>query len=207
MSHMKKIGCTIAIGALALIGAGTARAQQENDPQQSSPQATGNESMRHGAGTVHMMSDKEFARKAAEGGLAEVKLGQLAEEKAESPTVKDFGKRMVEDHSKANDELKDAAARENITLPDKLDPQDQATYEQLSKLSGAQFDKAYARDMVKDHRADIAEFKQEAQNGKDEAIKNFASQTVPTLEEHLKLAHQMFESVSGSTGTPSGTSR
>jgi putative membrane protein len=147
------------------------------------------------------------AKKAAQGGLAEVKMGQLAEQKGRSQTVKDFGKRMVDDHSKANDELKQAAAKSNITLPEQLDAKDQATYDQLSKLDGSAFDKTYARDMVKDHRADIAEFQLEARTGKDEPTKNLASQTVPTLETHLKMAREMMQSVSGGAGSRSGSSR
>lgn len=106
---------------------------------------------------------------------------------------------MVGDHGKADDELKKAPESSNIKLPEKLDVTDQAIYDRLSKLDGAAFDKAYARDMVKDHRADLAEFQQEARNGKDEQIKNF----------HLKMAREMIESVTGgtSTGSPSGSSR
>src|SRR5256886_11471135 len=82
------------------------------------------------------MADEEFAKKAAQGGMAEVKLGQLAKEKASNETVKNFAQLMVEDHTKANDNLKEVASKENITLPNDLDPKDQATYESLSKLSG-----------------------------------------------------------------------
>lgn len=142
------------------------------------------------------MSDEAFAKMAAEGGLAEVKLGQLAEEKGTSQAVQEFGKRMVTDHSKADDELKATAANDKITLPTEISANDKDVYNRLLKLSGAEFDRAYARDMVRDHSADIAEFRQEARNGKDASIKSFASQTLPTLEEHLKLAHQMLSSVS-----------
>ena len=128
------------------------------------------------------MTDEEFAKKTAEGGMAQVKMGQLAEETGPSQTGKDFGKPMVDDPSKANDELKKAAESSNIMRPAKLDVRDQATYDRLAKLNGAAFDKAYARDMVKDHRADLAEFQQEARNGRDQQIKNFASQTIPALE-------------------------
>ncbi|MDQ6708895.1 MAG: DUF4142 domain-containing protein [Acidobacteriota bacterium] len=140
--------------------------------------------------------DNHFAAKAAQGGMAEVKLGQLAQDKGSSDSVKQFGKKMVEDHSKANDQLKSVAAKENITLPADVDAKDQAIYDRLSKLSGADFDRAYARDMVRDHKQDIAEFQKEANKGKDDAIKNFASQTLPTLQEHLKMAQGL---ISGSS--------
>jgi len=148
------------------------------------------------------VSDTQFAKKAAQGGMAEVKLGQLAQEKGTSDSVKKFGQRMVEDHSKAGDELKRAAARENITLPDDISAKDKATYDSLSKLSGAAFDRAYARDMVKDHEEDIADFNKEANGGKNAAIKDFAAQTLPTLQDHLKEAKEMRQNVSASNPTP-----
>ncbi len=98
-----------------------------------------------------MTSDHHFATEAASGGLAEVKLGHLAEERGSNPAVKEFGKRMVTDHSKANDELKSVAMHENINLPSNPSSADQAEYDRLSKLSGKQFDDAYAKLMVRDH--------------------------------------------------------
>jgi putative membrane protein len=152
-------------------------------------------------------ADENFAKKAAQGNMAEVKLGQLAEEKGANPAVKNFGRRMVRDHSKANDELKDATTKDNIPLPNEMDKSDQATYDRLSKLSGDAFDREYARDMVKDHSKDISEFQKEAKNGKDESIKNFAAQTLPTLQSHLDQAHKMEQAVnqSSSNGNTSGT--
>jgi putative membrane protein len=147
------------------------------------------------------VSDTQFAKKAAQGGMAEVKLGQLAQEKGTSDTVKKFGQRMVEDHTKAGDELKRAAAQDNITLPDAISAKDKATYDELSKLSGAAFDRAYARDMVKDHEGDIADFNKEANGGKNAAIKDFATQTLPTLQDHLKEAKEMRQNVSASSPT------
>ncbi|MGB8985687.1 MAG: DUF4142 domain-containing protein, partial [Candidatus Sulfotelmatobacter sp.] len=88
-------------------------------------------------------SDKKFVREAAQGGMAEVELGKLATEKASSPEVKKFGQRMVDDHSKANDQLKEVASSQGITLPSELSAKDEMTEERLSKLSGEQFDKAY----------------------------------------------------------------
>ena len=158
------------------------------------------------------ISDKEFAKKTAEGGLAEVKLGQLAEQNGISDAVKQFGQLMVQDHSKANDQLKQAAAQEKISLPGDLDPKDQAVYDALSKLSGAAFDRAYARDMIRDHQQDIAEFNSEANSGRKSAIKDFAEQTLPTLQDHLKQAREMRQTVAVSSVEktkvpPSGHSR
>jgi putative membrane protein len=144
-------------------------------------------------------ADAQFAKKAAQADLAEVKMGKLAERNGTGATVKNFGQRMVTDHSAAQQKLESAAARANITLPTTLSPQQQATYDQLSNLHGTQFDRAYAKDMVQDHTKDIAAFQDEANDGRDTPIKNFASQTLPTLQEHLRLAHQMNQKVSAMT--------
>lgn len=146
--------------------------------------------------TTQIMSDAEFAEIAAEGGLTEVKMGQLAEEKSTVRLVKDFGKRMITDHSKAYDELKAAAAKEKITLPSEMSTKGQEEYSQLAKLEGEAFDRAYARDTVSDHTANMAVFNYEARVGKEGPIQSFASQTLRTLEEHLNQAREMEHSIS-----------
>jgi putative membrane protein len=151
------------------------------------------------------MGDAHFAKEAAQGGMAEVKLGQLAQEKGANDSVKSFGKRMVDDHSKAGDKLREVTSRENITLPMDISAKDQATYNRLSKLNGAAFDRAYARDMVKDHETDVAAFQKEANTGRDDSLKGFASETVPTLQDHLKQAEEMMKSVGGGTPASKGT--
>jgi putative membrane protein len=151
---------------------------------------------------VKTMSDKQFAREAASGGLAEVKLGQLALDKGSSDAVKTFGRKMVDDHTKANSELQAAAAKANFAFPTTVKPSDQATCDRLSKLNGAAFDRAYARYMVQDHIHDVAAFKQEANYGKDPSIKAFASATLPTLVDHLKMARDMKQGVSGTAKAP-----
>jgi putative membrane protein len=136
-------------------------------------------------------SDRQFATNAAAGGMAEVKLGELAQEKAGSEAVKSFGKRMVDDHSKAGEQLKETARGQNIELPSQLTAKDQAAYNRLSKLSGTEFDRAYMQMMVKDHEEDVAEFKREASSGSNPALKDFAAQTLPTLQDHLKNARDV----------------
>ncbi len=133
-------------------------------------------------------ADRQFVTKAAQGGMAEVELGNLAVKKASSQSVKDFGQRMVDDHTKANDQLKQVAANEGITLPTSLDSKDKKTMAHLSKLSGTAFDKAYMSDMVKDHKKDVADFQREAKTGQDSEVKGFAAKTLPTLQEHLQMA-------------------
>jgi putative membrane protein len=156
------------------------------------------------AKTRPAVGDTHFAKEAAQGGMAEVKLGQLAQEKGSNDSVKTFGKRMVDDHSKAGDKLKEVASRENIALPSDLSVKDQATYDRLSKLNGAAFDRAYARDMVKDHETDVAAFQREANGGKDDSLKSFASETLPTLQDHLKQAKEMMKTVGGAAAAKSG---
>jgi putative membrane protein len=134
------------------------------------------------------MSDETFVMKAARGGMAEVDLGKLAVEKAGSDEVKKFGQRMVDDHSKANDELKTLAQNKHITLPTAIDPHEMELHDRLAKLSGPSFDRAYMQAMVADHRKDLNEFRMEAKMGKDADVKGWAAKTLPTLEEHLKLA-------------------
>jgi putative membrane protein len=122
--------------------------------------------------------DHIFMKKASKGGTMEVAMGKLAEQNAQSDDVKSFGKRMVTDHSKANDELKSIAAKKNVTLPAK-EP----------KVSWSS-DKAYMDLMVKDHEKDLAEFKQEANSGTDPDVKKFADDTAKVVQEHLDLAKQ-----------------
>lgn len=132
--------------------------------------------------------DKKFVRDAAMGGLTEVELGKLAAEKGSTDSVKQFGQKMVDDHTKANEELKQVASTESITIADSLDAKHQARVDKLSKLSGAAFDKAYMKDQVKDHQMDVSEFQNEAQNGTEVKVKDFAAKTLPTIQGHLAMA-------------------
>jgi len=154
---------------------------------------------------MNQTNDKKFVMEAATGGMAEVQLGQLASEKASNADVKAFGQRMVTDHTKANEELKAVASKQSIDLPTSLDSKHQATMDKLSKLSGDAFDKAYMKEMVKDHDMDVKEFQKEAQNGQDSAIRDFASKTLPTLQEHQKMAHDL-DRKTMSSGKGTGTS-
>ena len=136
-------------------------------------------------------SETKFAKTAAEGGMAEVKLGELAKEKASSPEVKSFGEKMVADHTKANEDLKGVAEKKGVTLPTELMGSEKATYEKMSKMSGPAFDKAYAADMVKDHKKDVAEFEAQSKSAKDSELKGFVDKTLPVLKEHLHMAEMM----------------
>ena len=133
-------------------------------------------------------NDSHFLMEAAQGGQAEVKLGQLAAERAASSDVKQFGQRMVDDHTRANQELMRIAGNKNVDLPQQPNAEQQETYDRLSKLSGAAFDRAYMSDMLKDHEKDVADFDKTSKQASDTDVKAFATQTLPTLQEHLQIA-------------------
>jgi len=152
-------------------------------------------------------ADAKFAMDAAKGGLMEVEMGRMAADHATNADVKQFAQRMVTDHTKANDELKTIASQKGITLPTSIDASAKAKMDKMSHMSGEAFDKAYMDDMVKDHKKDVAEFRKEANGGKDSDIKGFASKTLPTLEEHLKMAEDAHSKVAGKSATKSGMAK
>jgi len=160
-------------------------------------QNTADQHMDTGTSKMAKSADMNFAMKAAQGGMAEVQMGQLAAQKATNPDVKSFGQLMVDDHTKANDDLKSVAQGENITLPTSLNAKDQAEYTKLQNLSGAAFDREYVRDMVKDHTEDVKEFQKEANNGGDPQIKSFAQRTLPVLQSHLSKIKTIHSNMAG----------
>ena len=147
--------------------------------------------------TTVAAADRAFVKEAAIGGMAEVDLGQLATSKAENPDVKQFGQRMVDDHGKANTELKSWAAQKNVTLPTELDAKHKAEHAKLEKLSGAAFDRAYMASMVADHNADVPAFVRESRSAKDPDLKAWVGKTVPTLQEHQRMAKEINAKVGG----------
>lgn len=135
-------------------------------------------------------ADSHFIEKAAQGDHAEVQLGRLAVQNGSSQQVKQFGQLMINDHSKANDQLTGIASRQGVTLPDKLDRHDQKEYDHLASLNGHKFDREYMSYMVKNHKKDASDFKHEAEHGRNKDVQGFASQTEPILQQHLQLAQQ-----------------
>jgi putative membrane protein len=132
-------------------------------------------------------SEKAFIKKAADGGMTEVELGQLAAEKGGSDAVKDFGNRMVKDHSKINDNLKEVAGKMNVEMPSRISPKHYAMIEKMSTLSGAEFDQQYVKAMVKDHEMDVAEFEKAAKEVKNEDLKKFIEDSVSVMKDHLEM--------------------
>jgi putative membrane protein len=134
------------------------------------------------------LGDAKFAVIAFEGSMMEVQLGQLAQTNASDASVKAFGTTMADDHTRGNNELKAIATRKNITLPTTIGEKHQKEYNDLAKKTGSDFDKEYMDMMVEDHEKDIKLFEKEANEGKDEELKMWASMTLATLRKHLEMA-------------------
>lgn len=132
-------------------------------------------------------SEKAFMKKAADGGMTEVELGKLAADKGGSQEVKDFGEMMVKDHTKIGDNLKEVASKLDVTLPEKVGEKHQAKIDKLAKMSGAAFDKVYVNEMVMAHEKDIAAFEKAGKDAKNEDLKKFIDDSVPTMKEHLEM--------------------
>jgi len=137
--------------------------------------------------------DAKFVQEAAEGGLAEVRLGQLAQQKAIHAEVQDFAKKMVDDHGKANADLKTIAQQDGIELPASLNRKHQKLLDKLRKLTGGDFDREYMEHMVSDHKHDVREFRKEAKAKQDSPVKTFAANTLPVLEGHLLDALKTYD--------------
>jgi putative membrane protein len=187
-----------AVAIAALFGATAAQGQREKpgNPTQAPAADYGRETAKKDSAVSS--ADRDFVEKAAQGGIAEVALGKLASKQAASTDVKSYGKTLVGDHSKANDELKAIAGRKNITLPSDVTASQKKAEDRLEKLSGASFDREYVKQMVKDHEDTIKLFEKEAKSGKDADLKAFAEKTLPTLKEHLTHARQLASKTSDS---------
>lgn len=139
--------------------------------------------------------DKMFVRKASEGGLAEVQFGQLAAQKAQNPDVKAFAQKMVDDHSMLNDKMKPVAEQLGVTPASRLSKKDQAEYDKLSGLSGADFDKEYVSDMVADHHKDLRDFRHEEAVAADPQLKETVTGGAKVIAEHNRMADRLAEQI------------
>jgi putative membrane protein len=135
-------------------------------------------------------ADQKFIKEAIEGNLAEVKMGQLAQQNGASQGVKDFGQMLVTDHGQANTKATQVASSLNVTPPTEPNAKQKKEYDKMSKMNGAAFDKAFAQHMVGDHQKDIAAF-QKATKSKNQAVASFANETLPTLQKHLQTAQSL----------------
>jgi putative membrane protein len=137
------------------------------------------------------LKDRMFLRKAAAGGMAEVQLGQLATQKAGAQDVKDFGQKMVTDHTALNNEMAPIADSMGVPLPKKLSKEDQAEYDKLNALSGDDFDKEYVSFMVKDHHQDLREFRTEAVSASDPTLRAAVDKGSKVIYEHMTMIDKM----------------
>lgn len=170
------------------------------------PGTTSTQDSNTGGDTVQSMRDKTFVRNAAEGGLAEVQLGKLAAEKGASEEVKAFGQKMVDDHTKLNEKMASVADSLGVMLPKHLNKEDQAEYDKLIALSGDAFDKEYIAFMVKDHHADLREFRIEANSTNDPDLKQAVTDGAQVIHDHMvmidKIARSRGIATPGGHGKP-----
>jgi putative membrane protein len=163
-----------------------------NQPGQQQPSSTSMQDSSNNASEVgQAMKDKMFLRKAAEGGMAEVKFGQLAMQKASSDDVKAFGQKMVDDHTMLNNEMAPIADSLGVRVPKTINKEDQIEYDKLNGLSGNDFDTEYLTAMVKAHRKDLREFRTEAPNAQDPTLKDAVEKGEKIIHEHLTMVDKL----------------
>lgn len=135
--------------------------------------------------------DKMFVQKAMQGGLAEVQLGQLTLQKSSNEQVKQFAQRMIDDHTKMNEQMKPVAQQVGVPVPQQPSKKDRATLGKMQALSGSAYDQAYIKGMIKDHKQDLSEFQTEASSGQDPNVKDAAAQGSKVIAQHLQMIQQL----------------
>ena len=173
------ISSTIAIAALA---GGALFAAQQQEANRSMP------------------TERSFAQELARGNIAEIELGKLAQQKGSNEAVKDFGSRMVNDHTQLNNQLKEWARTNGVSLPTAVSSAQADQKRKLEGMSGQAFDRAYIDYMLSDHQNDVKEVQHAAETAQDPQIKQLAEKTLPELQDHLRLA----ENVAGKIGVDAG---
>jgi len=186
---MKKFSIGLVIIASAIFSAcnGSSDSGNMNSDSTNMMNSDTNRMMPSDTSAMNRMNDdaKDFSKEAAQGGMMEVQLGNIALKNGNSQEVKDFGKMMVDDHTKLNNQLHDLAAQKNIDLPAAVSGDQQEEIDKLSKETGKEFDKDYTSMMVKDHKDDIDAFKKNEDKISDNDYKTFISDALPILQKHL----------------------
>jgi putative membrane protein len=191
---------TIALAASMLLFGGVGVAQRAPNAGGAASQTTGPSSSQNPAmdsqmngmqGPSQSPIDRVFVKKAMQGSMAEVQLGQLTLQKSENEQVKQFAQRMVDDHTKLGDQMKPVAQQLGVEAPTQISKNDKKTLAKLQGLSGAAYDQAYIKDMVKDHKQDLSDFQMEASSGQDQTAKDAAAQGSKVIAQHLQMAQQM----------------
>jgi putative membrane protein len=175
----------------------SARNQNSKSDRAANKNSDKNNAQGERAGAPAHSQDTSFMTDAAAAGLMEVELGRMATTQGGSDAVKQFGQRMVDDHSSANTALMQLASTKGVTLPTAIDDKQKNDMAKFSKLTGADFDKAYAKQMVSDHNKAVSLFEKESTKGTDPDLKAFATKTLPTLQEHLQMAKSLAGTSSG----------
>ncbi len=185
-------GAVLLCGGIAMAQTGSMQrpspAGTPGNPQ-TDPNMQGN--MANGMGSGNALMDKDFVKKALEGGMTEVQMGQVAAQKGNSDDVKQFGQKMVDDHTRLGDAMKQVAEKISVKVPTDISKKDKKMLAELQGLSGDAFDQAYIKMMVKDHKGDDNDFKMEAQNGTIPEVKQAATEGEQIISQHLQLIEQI----------------
>lgn len=209
-----KVSLAVALCTVLALSVAPVRAADDNDKDK-------------GASGQLSHNDQNFIKDAARGGMMEVHMGQLGVQKAQSAGVKQFAQRLIDDHTKANTELRQLASSKGITLPEptkvagtytdtdtdrtqvrektdaeSTDHKEHAALKKLEGLSGTEFDREFVKMAVKDHEKDVSEFEKASKKSEDTELKAWIDKTLPTLREHLSQAKSL-ESQVGNVGAPS----
>lgn len=181
----------LAAGSLCLYPASVlAQRPGGGAPPPSQPTNTNQNSTDMGQPQPKRIDERKFLQEAALNDLTEIAMGKLAVEKGADDAIKQYGQKLVDDHTKADADLKQMTGG-HVDIPDALDSKHQGRVDKLAKLSGPQFDKAFLKDQVKFHEQNVRDFQDEATNGSNVQVKNYASKNLPTLQQHLEQAKEL----------------
>lgn len=210
---MTRTTVAAAVAALFLVSAPALHAQTTGTSGSATPSATatagsggasaasasraGDKSASASASSQLDRADRKFIERAAEDGMKEVEVSKTVASKAADPGVKAFAERMVKDHSDANKKLMDLAQSKGLNIPSDLKKGDRRDVDKMAKMDPDKMDRSYMKDQVKDHKRDVKEFEKESKNAKDADVKKFASDTLPTLQEHLQMAQDTDSKLKG----------
>src|SRR5215203_1685323 len=194
---------TVAVAAFAQVPAGAPKPQPSGSSTPVTSQTTGTSRPTSSLASA----DRNFIMKAAQSDLAEIQSGKVAQTKASADAVKAFAARMVTDHTQTSDQLKTMASTRNVPLASTPSSKDEKEMKKLGEMSGADFDRAYMASQVRAHRDAVNLFEKQSKSGRDADLKSFAAATLPTLQDHLKMARELEESVRSARSKNSGEYR
>jgi putative membrane protein len=202
MNHLQDFGKkSLAVAGAMLLCGSMGLAQMNQTPGSASgPSTPGSPGQNPGMDQMNGMqkqpgqpspTDRMFVRNAMEGGLAEVQLAQLTLQKSSNDQVKQFAQKMIDDHTKLNEQMKPVAQQLGVQAPTQISKKDSKTIAKMQSLSGSAYDQAYIQDMVKDHKKDLSDFQLEASSGSDPTVKDAANQGGQMIAQHLQLIQQI----------------